>query len=93
MTDYPVVHDCNGVVIEVGAHVDDPEGGGFGVVTDISDWDGDVDGETGRVVGFPPRVLVQYADCDEAWPVQQTGYMGEGPLVCDEVAVLTGGTA
>lgn len=65
---------------------------GFGTVTDLGEWDGDVDDEG---VGIPPRIKVQFVDGIEIfptseWEFEHTGYYEREPVEgkVEEVTVV-----
>jgi hypothetical protein len=90
MTEHHV--DANERTIEVGTRVriaGVPDDLPHGVVTRISDPDGDADDE-GRPIGINPRVFVKFDDSDEdSFTTSWTGtYAGdEGSWMCDELEV------
>jgi hypothetical protein len=66
-----LIKDVDGHEIKVGTKVryfDDPPGNPahVGEVIEITDWDGDVDDDTGRSIMNPPDVKVKFPDSEVA---------------------------
>jgi hypothetical protein len=66
-----VILDANGKEIKVGSevvYVDAEDPATIAKVIEITDWDGDVDDDTGRSIAIEPRVKVQYPSGEvETW--------------------------
>jgi hypothetical protein len=83
------VFDGNGVELKVGMAVKvGDEANDRGVITEVSEPDGDVD-DYGRSIGINPAVSVQFPDCDDRfvsfWDWQKTNRW-----VCDDVEAVPG---
>lgn len=107
-TSNQTITDEQGTPITVGSPVRAPEGlfepdPGEGAVLAISDFDADVDDDTGRGISIPPRITVRWADgttedyATFGWDHTPVGFDADGdPLsydstgVCEELVVITG---
>jgi hypothetical protein len=78
------VHDENGVLITVGAIVT-CGGEESGVVTKITDWDGDTDDE-GKIIGYPPIVTVKFSEDVDEFPTHLDYYTEQ--TVCEDLIVV-----
>ena len=65
--------DAEGRPLAVGSLVRDDETSRLAVVVGDTGWDGDTDGETGAVVGIPPKLIVRYVGGRA--PMPMTGYV------------------
>jgi len=112
MEDNQIIVDCDGKEIKVGSKVeyfennpDNPDANEYGTVIEITDWDGDVDDDTGRSITIPPDVKVQYEDgtiesyTTTQWEFTPTSHDDEGnPMSHDssgqveELRVVSNGT-
>jgi CBS domain-containing protein len=77
MTDFTLT-DYDDQPIEIGTTVrmwdDENRDQGIGTVTDLGEWDGDVD-DYGRSIGIPPRITVQFADAIETFPTSEWEFL------------------
>lgn len=68
-----IIVDPKGKEVKVGSKVryvddDSPNPEGIAEVIEITDWDGDVDDDTGRSISIEPRVKVRYpSGIEETW--------------------------